>query len=303
LVGLDQTNVQRRYYVLVAACVIARKTSWLRDACLAAALLLPAVAALHGIVLAAVHVDDAIDMDVYGAFQLCAIGILTAPPTVRLSKTYWSDVQGRNVIFIWTTLILAGKLSASDMCPLLTRLGLLSLTVEFYRATPSPCKGLAPGAKFPYNVDNACGLTCSVKDGPSSPMRQGSANNIYVIPLPQRLTFGMGALFAAACCVPAVLSIVSIWNKIVETNRRRRPVEELAADAVPEVPQELIDRTNKMIRELLSVVEIPVFAGMVLALVILGEMNFWSTQVNYMTERIAAIGTRDALPRLEDCSC
>jgi hypothetical protein len=28
-------------------------------------------------------------MDIYGAFQLCAIGILTAPATVRLSRTYF----------------------------------------------------------------------------------------------------------------------------------------------------------------------------------------------------------------------
>lgn len=46
-----------RYYVLIAACVFARKSDWLRNACLAGALLFPAVAALHGIVLAAVHVN------------------------------------------------------------------------------------------------------------------------------------------------------------------------------------------------------------------------------------------------------
>jgi hypothetical protein len=43
--------------VLIAACVFARKSEWLRNAALAAALLFPAVAALHGIVLAAVHVE------------------------------------------------------------------------------------------------------------------------------------------------------------------------------------------------------------------------------------------------------
>jgi hypothetical protein len=46
-----------RYYVLVAACVFARNVKWLRKACLAATLLFPAVAALHGIVLAAVPTD------------------------------------------------------------------------------------------------------------------------------------------------------------------------------------------------------------------------------------------------------
>lgn len=47
-------------------------------------------------------------MDVFGAFQLCSIGILAAPVTVRLSKTYF-DAPGRNIIFLWTGLILAGK--------------------------------------------------------------------------------------------------------------------------------------------------------------------------------------------------
>ena len=47
-------------------------------------------------------------MDIYGAFQLCAIGILAGPVTVRLSRTYFND-PGRNTIFVWTILILAGK--------------------------------------------------------------------------------------------------------------------------------------------------------------------------------------------------
>lgn len=36
---------------------MARKVEWIRNACLAAVLLFPAIAALHGIVLAALHVD------------------------------------------------------------------------------------------------------------------------------------------------------------------------------------------------------------------------------------------------------
>lgn len=99
----------------------------------------------------------------------------------------------------------------------------------------------------------------------------------------------MGTLFTAACCVPAILSIVSIWFKISETNRKRKPAKS-ATDETQDVPTERIDRTNKLIRGLLSVVEIPVYAGAVLALVILGELNFWSHQVYFMTERIAAIG-------------
>ncbi|KAG5912804.1 hypothetical protein E4U42_001804, partial [Claviceps africana] len=94
------------YYVLIAACVLARKAEWIKNACLAAALLLPAVASLHAIVLAAFHQDGAVDLDIYGAFQLCAIGILVAPVTVRLSRTYFYE-PGRNIIFLWTGLILA----------------------------------------------------------------------------------------------------------------------------------------------------------------------------------------------------
>lgn len=50
-------SVYDRYYVLVAACVLAQKKEWLRNACLAGALLFPAVAAFHAIVLAALHND------------------------------------------------------------------------------------------------------------------------------------------------------------------------------------------------------------------------------------------------------
>jgi hypothetical protein len=51
----------------------------------------------------------AVDMDVYGAFQLCSIGILTGPTMVRLSTTYRDHTPGRNTIFLWTGLILAGE--------------------------------------------------------------------------------------------------------------------------------------------------------------------------------------------------
>lgn len=47
-------------------------------------------------------------MDIYGAFQLCSLGILAAPVTARHSRTYFLD-PGRNIIFLWTGLILAGK--------------------------------------------------------------------------------------------------------------------------------------------------------------------------------------------------
>jgi hypothetical protein len=47
-------------------------------------------------------------MDIYGAFQYCSIGVVVAPITVRLSRTYLYD-PGRNAIFVWVGLLLAGK--------------------------------------------------------------------------------------------------------------------------------------------------------------------------------------------------
>lgn len=47
-------------------------------------------------------------MDVYGAFQLCSIGVLAAPVTVRFSRTYFFD-PARNLIFVWSSLLLIGK--------------------------------------------------------------------------------------------------------------------------------------------------------------------------------------------------
>lgn len=46
-------------------------------------------------------------MDIYGALQFCSVGILAGPVTARLSQTYFNE-PGRNIIFLWTVLLLAG---------------------------------------------------------------------------------------------------------------------------------------------------------------------------------------------------
>ncbi|KAL2257702.1 hypothetical protein VTK26DRAFT_9282 [Humicola hyalothermophila] len=270
------------YYVLVAACLLARKTEWLKNACLAAALIFPAVAALHGIVLAALHAEDAVDMDIYGALQFCSIGILTAPISVRLSTTYFNN-PGRNTIFLWTIIVLAG---------------LLALTVEFFRIAPTPCiddrsgQPIYRASDFHYGV-TTCGMVCSVELGPFSSMRDGSADNIYVVPRPRVFTFGAATLVSAACCIPAILSMVSTWDKIVRINWKKR-FGDLDADEVIEGTNGAtvgkMKRVNAKIREFLSVVEVPLFGGAVLTIIIVGEMNFWSAPVNYQTEPITNIG-------------
>jgi hypothetical protein len=44
---------------------------------------------------------------------MCAIGMLAAPITLKVSKTYFNN-PARNTIFIWTGLILAGEWPRSD---------------------------------------------------------------------------------------------------------------------------------------------------------------------------------------------
>ncbi|KAF2127904.1 hypothetical protein P153DRAFT_342858 [Dothidotthia symphoricarpi CBS 119687] len=269
------------YYVLVATCVFARKTDWLRDACLAAALVFPAVAAIHSLVLASVHVNGAVDLDIYGTFQFCSIAILAAPLTVRRSSTYFND-PGRNIIFLWTILIL---------------MGLLALCVEFYRVTPTDCKFDDAGSPIPRGAANfpygnaTCGMICS-EEQTTSPMRGGAASNVYVIPVPDRLTFNAAMLLAAGFCIPAILSLIFTWDKILEINWKRRS----EADELDE-PIEGANVTvgemrgiNNMVRLFLSVVEVPVFGGAVLAILCIGEANFFSEQVMWQTEPMASVG-------------
>jgi len=302
-----------RYYALMVACVLARKEEWIRNSCLAAVLLFPAVAAIHGIVLAALHRNGefvgglahtstsprpfqidylhalpagAVDMDVYGALQFCAIGILTAPVTVRLSNTYFNN-PGRDIIFLWTGLLLAG---------------LLSLTVEFIRLEPTRCPPDDPATiewnstgKFSYQSN--CSMICG-DAGPFSPLRKDSDNNIYVIPMPHELTFSTATLLAAACCIPAILSLVSTWIKILEKNWEklaRRDQETENPDQQPikgtngATPVQMT-RIADRIRGWLTLIEIPVFAVAVMAILVKGEMNFFSEPVRYQTEPITSVG-------------
>ncbi|KAH0495118.1 hypothetical protein TgHK011_008685 [Trichoderma gracile] len=276
------------YYVLIAACLFARREIWIKNACLAAALLLPAVAAVHGIVLAALHRDKAVDMDIYGAFQLCSIGVLVVPVTVRLSETY-RNTPGRNTIFLWAGLLLAG---------------LLSLTIEFYRAQTFPCSQDAQGnpipsnpSKFPYGESTTCGLVCSETEGPFSPMRKGSSSDIYVVPAPSRLTFGTATLIAAACCVHTIVWMASMAEMVFEDNWKSplgiRTDDGQADEQIPGTngaTKNTMRDVNAMIRFFLSVVAVPVFGGAGLAILIIGEINFFSGPVSYQVESLASIG-------------
>lgn len=288
------------YYTLVATCVFARKAKWLRDAFIAAALLLPAVAALHGVVLARMHVDDAVDLDVYGAFQLSSIAILAAPVTLRRSTTYF-DGPGRNIIFVWTTILLAG---------------MLSLAVELFRSQPVPCAtNSITAANFPYNstASELCGIRCSQDLGPFSTMRQGATGEIYVIPAPTQFGFGTATLLAAACCIISILSLVDIFNKIRRDNRKRRLRDKNGTikhqdnpdgdnkglhEVQPEATisgtngatQSMMENAETLAKFLMGNVEIPLFVGAILAILIIGERNLMSPELSHGTEPMENVG-------------
>ncbi|KAF4975767.1 hypothetical protein FZEAL_7483 [Fusarium zealandicum] len=232
---------------------------------------------------------DAVDMDIFGAFQLCAIGILAAPVTVMLSRTYFND-PGRNTIFAWTFLLLVG---------------LLCMTIEFYRIQTTDCTLSSSGipvssnaAEFPYIEGNNCDLICSVRDGPSSLLRGGSANNIYVVPAPDKLTFGTATLLAAACSVHATLCLILMRHKVLTFNwktlfggqdqqdsgEKANPVDTSDSDKSP------MKTVNETIGYFLKILAVPVFGGAGLAILIIGEINFFSPQVNYQTEPMANVG-------------
>lgn len=210
------------------------------------------------------------------ATEICAIGVLAGPVTVKISQTYF-NTPGRNLIFLWTGMILSG---------------LLSLTVEFFRATPVSC----PASEFSWGEDG-CGLPCSPDHGPMSPLRGGSQNNIYVIKVPSLLPFGTATLLSAACCIPAILSLVSMWNKILKLNWTKRFGDDShEAEALNEpisgtnsTPAKMAYVNNRL-TFYLSMVEIPVFVAAILAILIVGERNFFDYRVSYMTEPIASVG-------------
>ncbi|KFY14216.1 hypothetical protein V492_02781 [Pseudogymnoascus sp. VKM F-4246] len=269
------------YYTLIMTCVFYRKVMWLNKACMAAVWLFPAVTALHAIIIASVRVNGAIDMDIYGSFQICLTGILSAPVTFKLSRMFYGRSPGRNTILLWTALLLGG---------------LLSLLVEFMRAQVFPCKqdefsnpiSLDP-SKFPYNT--TCGLTCSIEKGPFSPLREGSGNNIYIIPAPNKLTFGTATLFAAAGCIQVILSLMSMLYGQLEINWQRsfddwQENEDRRVDSTRMAMSRIQDQA-KMYSRVLS---LPFFMAALLAVIVIGERNLFSSQLRYQTEPIASIG-------------
>jgi hypothetical protein len=118
-----------------------------------------------------------------------------------------------------------------------------------------------------------------------------------VIPVPDKLTFGAATLLAAACCIPAILSLASMWDKILEINRKsrfgdrnRRESIDAPIEGTNGATTKSMNRVNELIRSFLSAVEIPAFGAIILLMIIFGERNLFSSQVNHQTEPVASIG-------------
>jgi hypothetical protein len=181
--------------------------------------------------------------------------------------------------------------------------GLLSLTVEFYRSRTSDCSYddfgnpiSSNSANFPYGQNVTCGLICSTELGPFSPMRRGSADNIYIIPAPEKLTFGTATVLAAACCIPTVLSLVAMGSRILgisaESSFSKNDID-LNFEAIEGTNGATIGTlkaVNGILHDFMTVVEVPVFTAAVFTILVFGEMNFFSTQVFQYTEPIGSIG-------------
>lgn len=94
-----------------------------------------------------------------------------------------------------------------------------------------------------------------------------------------------------------------MWNKILEINWKKRwgygdedEPEDQPIEGTNGATLETMTKVNNWIRTLLSTIEIPVFGGAVLAILILGEMNFFSHPVIYQTEPMSSVGERAPPP-------
>lgn len=190
--------------------------------------------------------------------------------------------------------------------------GLVSLTIVFYRTDTHPCPSLPRDpSKFPYGqYTKICGLEC-IPDTTKSPARGGAGDNVYIIPAPQTLTFSTGILLSAGCCLHTVLCLVLMWTKTLEKNWKRMwgwgtlvQGQQIGVSGDDEGEESLhlpipgtnnatrasMNIINQRIGGFLSIVATLVFGGAGVALLIIGEINFFSKPVNYQTEPMASIG-------------
>lgn len=121
------------------------------------------------------------------------------------------------------------------------------------------------------------------------------------------MTLRTAILVSLGCCIPAAISLIAMWQKLLHANAKKlgwpglAPANSMREKAsrrarnssTPTEPD--ITRVEAFIVHFLRVVEYLVFAFLFLAVVVLGEVNFSSHEMLIGVEPMAAVGTSDTL--------
>jgi hypothetical protein len=100
-------------------------------------------------------------------------------------------------------------------------------------------------------------------------------------------------LLAAACCIPASLSLLYLVPQVIRLRKQTRATDNEILDTPIEgtnVTVREMQGVNQITRIFLSVIELPFFMAWLLAILILGEVNLFSRPVIYQTEPFANVG-------------
>ncbi|KAI7204825.1 hypothetical protein KC316_g522 [Hortaea werneckii] len=269
------------YYVLVAACIFARKVDWLRNACLAAALLFPVIAALHGIVLATVHIDGAADLDIYGAFQFCAIAILVAPMTARVSRTYFKD-HGRNAIFVWSVFVVAEKGSNGSTSPMANEVGMHIEDVdESHSAGPVHTFGSTDLLHLLHRQSMLTKYAFEIK---------GSQIQVFEINVDISGDDTLSRVYADLMALEREDVKFIIVEGVAHSQLSEEVLTRLAHDSQirkRDAPELKKSRVSESLGKYLQIL---LFGGAVFAILVAGERNLFSSQMRYQTEPMANVG-------------
>lgn len=233
-----------------------------------------------------------------------ALGTLATGITIRYSNTYF-NAPGRNLVFLWTILNLAGG-SYTELAAhaLISQLGLLGLAVSFWRARAHDCLD-DDGHPFTIaefmNIVDSFNQTqppdfCHWPSHPltrSSPIRPRVVNVVQFVLRPHRgMTISTAILISLGCCVPAVISVAAMWQKVMYANAVK-----LGWMSEEEVERKArgIDSESMAayLARFLGMVERLVFTGLFLAVVVLGEVNLFSHEMLSGVEPMAAVGESD----------
>ena len=183
----------------------------------------------------------------------------------------------------------------------------------FGRAKKLPC--LDASGNVTYSAFEGGNQTCDgLCDGRKTGIRQDPQNpSQYVVDMHHGITINTGLGLSAACCIPTVLSMASIWLKLVReklarsfttllpswgddgSNMVTASTDEIRRNETKAMSPEQKrrhdeKRMDEAIRIGLGLVERIVFSAAILGIVVLGERNFWSPEMRAGVEPMSSVG-------------